>query len=120
RIMLGTFALSSGYYGKYYAKAQAARNNVRADFERLFREVDVLAGPTMPTVAFRFGEKSDPLSMYLSDILTVPANLAGVPAISVPCGKVERLPVGLQLMGRWMEDERVVDVAYAFEQGGSA
>ncbi|HII76995.1 MAG TPA: Asp-tRNA(Asn)/Glu-tRNA(Gln) amidotransferase subunit GatA [Methanolinea sp.] len=120
RIMLGTFALSSGYYGKYYAKAQAARNNVRADFERLFREVDVLAGPTMPTVAFRFGEKSDPLSMYLSDILTVPANLAGVPAISVPCGKVERLPVGLQVMGRWMEDERVVDVAYAFEQGGSA
>ncbi|OPX69520.1 MAG: Amidase [Methanoregulaceae archaeon PtaB.Bin056] len=120
RIMLGTFALSSGYYGKYYAKAQAARNNVRADFERLFREVDVLAGPTMPTVAFRFGEKSDPLSMYLSDILTVPANLAGVPAISVPCGKVEGLPVGLQVMGRWMEDERVVDVAYAFEQGGSA
>ena len=120
RIMLGTFALSSGYYGKYYAKAQAARNNVRADFTRLFREVDILAGPTMPTVAFRFKEKTDPLSMYLSDILTVPANLAGVPAISVPCGRVENLPVGLQIMGRWMDDERVVDVAYAFEQGGSA
>jgi aspartyl-tRNA(Asn)/glutamyl-tRNA(Gln) amidotransferase subunit A len=119
RIMLGTFTLSSGYYGKYYAKAQAARNQVRADFERLFREVDVLAGPTMPRVAFKFGEKSDPLSMYLSDILTVPANLAGVPAISVPCGRVEGLPVGLQIMGRWMEDERVVDVGYAFEQGVS-
>ncbi|MBP7120467.1 MAG: Asp-tRNA(Asn)/Glu-tRNA(Gln) amidotransferase subunit GatA [Methanolinea sp.] len=119
RIMLGTFALSSGYYGKYYAKAQAARNNVRADFARLFREVDALAGPTMPTVAFRFGEKSDPLSMYLSDILTVPANLAGVPAISVPCGKVENLPVGLQITGCWMEDERVIDIAYAFEQGRS-
>ena len=117
RIMLGTFALSSGYYGKYYAKAQAARENVRRDFARLFREVDVLAGPTMPTIAFKLGEKSDPLSMYLSDILTVPANLAGVPAISVPCGKVDGMPVGLQIMGRHMEDERVIDVAYACEQG---
>jgi len=119
RIMIGTFALSSGYYGKYYAKAQAARRNVREDFGRLFAEVDVIAGPTMPTVAFRFGEKSDPLAMYLSDILTVPANLAGVPAISVPCGKVEGLPVGLQIMGRWMEDERVIDIAYAYEQGAN-
>ncbi len=117
RIMLGTFALSSGYYGKYYAKAQAARENVRRDFARLYREVDVLAGPTMPTIAFKLGEKSDPLSMYLSDILTVPANLAGVPAISVPCGKVDGMPVGLQIMGRHMEDERVIDVAYACEQG---
>ena len=88
RIMLGTFALSIGYYGKYYAKAQVARENVKADFARIFSEVDVIAGPTMPTIAFRLGEKSDPLSMYLSDILTVPANLAGIPAISVPCGKV--------------------------------
>jgi aspartyl-tRNA(Asn)/glutamyl-tRNA(Gln) amidotransferase subunit A len=117
RIMLGTFALSSGYYGKYYAKAQAARENVRRDFARLYQEVDVLAGPTMPTIAFKLGEKSDPLSMYLSDILTVPANLAGVPAISVPCGKVDGMPVGLQIMGRHMEDERVIDVAYACEQG---
>jgi len=70
----------------------------------------------MPTVAFRLGEKTDPLSMYLSDILTVPANLAGIPAISVPCGRVDSLPVGLQLMGRQFEDERVVDVAYAYEQ----
>ncbi len=116
RIMLGTFALSSGYYGKYYAKAQAARALVRADFDRLFSKVDLLAGPTMPTVAWRFGEKSDPLSMYLSDVLTVPANLAGVPAISVPCGKVAGLPVGLQLIGRSMQDELVIDAAYTYEK----
>jgi aspartyl-tRNA(Asn)/glutamyl-tRNA(Gln) amidotransferase subunit A len=116
RIMLGTFALSSGYYGKYYAKAQAARQRVTDDFSRLFTEVDIIAGPTMPTIAFRLGEKTDPLSMYLSDILTVPANLAGIPAISVPCGKVDGMPVGLQLMGRRFEDERVIDLAYTYEQ----
>jgi len=116
RIMLGTFALSSGYYGKYYAKAQIARENVRNDFARLFKEVDVIAGPTMPTVAFKLGEKSDPLSMYLADILTVPANLAGIPAISVPCGIAGGMPVGLQIMGRPFEDETVIDVAYAYEQ----
>ncbi len=116
RIMLGTFALSAGYAGRYYAKAQVARRNIKEDFERAFCEVDIIAGPTMPTVAFRLGEKTDPLSMYLSDILTVPANLAGVPAISVPCGRVDGLPVGLQLMGRQFEDERVVDAAFAYEQ----
>jgi aspartyl-tRNA(Asn)/glutamyl-tRNA(Gln) amidotransferase subunit A len=116
RIMLGTFALSSGYYGKYYAKAQIARENVKKDFARILSDVDVIVGPTMPTIAFKLGEKSDPLSMYLSDILTVPANLAGIPAISVPCGTVENMPVGLQVMGRPFEDERVVDVAYAYEQ----
>jgi len=116
RIMLGTFALSSGYYGKYYAKAQVARENIKADFNRIFRDVDVIAGPTMPTIAFKLKEKSDPLSMYLADILTVPANLAGIPAISVPCGKSEGMPVGLQIMGRMFDDERVVDVAYAYEQ----
>ncbi len=116
RIMLGTFALSSGYYGKYYAKAQIARQNVKADFDRIFAGVDVIAGPTMPSIAFTLGEKSDPLSMYLADILTVPANLAGIPAISVPCGKVHGMPVGLQIMGRPFEDELVMDVAYAHEQ----
>lgn len=116
RIMLGTFALSSGYYGKYYAKAQSARQQVKNDFMRLYKQVDVLAGPTMPTIAFRLGEKADPLSMYLSDILTVPANLAGVPAISIPCGTVEGMPVGLQIMGRPFEDEVVIDTAYAYEQ----
>jgi aspartyl-tRNA(Asn)/glutamyl-tRNA(Gln) amidotransferase subunit A len=119
RIMLGTFALSSGYYGKYYAKAQVARENVRADFARIFRDADVIAGPTMPTIAFKLKEKSDPLSMYLSDILTVPVNLAGIPAISVPCGKVQGMPVGLQIMGRPFGDERVIDVAYAYEQAVS-
>jgi aspartyl-tRNA(Asn)/glutamyl-tRNA(Gln) amidotransferase subunit A len=117
--MLGTFALSSGYYGKYYAKAQVARGNVKKDFARIFSEVDVIGGPTMPTIAFKLGEKSDPLSMYLSDILTVPVNLAGIPAISVPCGKTGGMPVGLQIMGRPWEDERVIDVAYAYEQGCS-
>lgn len=116
RVMLGTFALSAGYYGRYYAKAQIARDMVREDFARLFREVDLVAGPTMPTIAFRRGEKSDPLSSYLADILTVPANLAGIPAISVPCGEVEGMPVGLQLMGRHFQDELVVDTAYAYEQ----
>jgi aspartyl-tRNA(Asn)/glutamyl-tRNA(Gln) amidotransferase subunit A len=116
RIMLGTFALSAGYAGRYYAKAQVARRNIQQDFERAFREVDIIAGPTMPTVAFRLGEKTDPLSMYLSDILTVPANLAGIPSISVPCSSVDSLPVGLQLMGRQFEDERVIDAAYAYEQ----
>lgn len=118
RIMLGTFALSSGYYGKYYAKAQAARQMVRDDFQRLFSEVDLLAGPTMPTVAFRLGEKTDPLSMYLSDILTVPANLAGIPAISIPCGEVEGMPVGLQIMGPRFHDENVIDAAFAYELEG--
>jgi aspartyl-tRNA(Asn)/glutamyl-tRNA(Gln) amidotransferase subunit A len=120
RILLGTFALSAGYYGKYYGKAQAARAGVRADFDRLFRDVDVLAGPTMPTVAFRLGELADPLSMYLADVLTVPANLAGVPAISVPCGEVDGLPVGLQLTGRPFADEQLIDMAAAYERETAA
>ncbi|HWQ67334.1 MAG TPA: Asp-tRNA(Asn)/Glu-tRNA(Gln) amidotransferase subunit GatA [Methanospirillum sp.] len=118
RIILGTFSLAAGYYGRYYQKAQTARQMVKDDFDRLFKEVDIIAGPTMPTVAFKLKEKSDPLQMYLSDILTVPANLAGVPAISVPCGTVQGMPVGLQLMGRHFEDERVIDTAFTYEQGG--
>ena len=117
RIILGTFSLAAGYYGRYYQKAQTARQMVRDDFERIFRDVDVIAGPTMPDIAFKLGEKSDPLQMYLSDILTVPANLAGVPALSVPCGKINNMPVGLQLIGRYFEDERIIDTAYAYEQG---
>lgn len=116
RIMLGTFALSAGYYGKYYAKAQIAKQNVRKDFIRVFKDVDVIAGPTMPNIAFRLGEKSDPLEMYLSDILTVPANLAGVPAISVPCGTVDKMPVGFQIIGKHFDDEAVIDTAAAYEQ----
>ena len=119
RIILGTFSLAAGYYGRYYHKAQTARQMVRDDFTRLFKDVDLIAGPTMPSIAFKLQEKSDPLQMYLSDILTVPANLAGVPAISVPCGKVEGMPVGLQLMGRHFEDEKVIDAAFAYEQGAA-
>jgi len=116
RIMLGTFALSAGYYGKYYAKACIARDNIRNDFLRVLKDVDLIAGPTMPNVAPKIGELENPLEMYLSDILTVPANLAGVPAISVPCGKVAGMPVGLQLIGTHFDEEGVVDAAYAFEQ----
>ncbi|MBS1194574.1 MAG: glutamyl-tRNA(Gln) amidotransferase, subunit [Methanomicrobia archaeon] len=97
-----------------------ARQHVREDYARLFRDVDLLAGPTMPTVAWKIGAKSDPLSMYLADILTVPANLAGVPAVSVPCGSVEGLPVGLQLTGRPFEDEQVMNAAFAYEQAVKA
>jgi aspartyl-tRNA(Asn)/glutamyl-tRNA(Gln) amidotransferase subunit A len=114
RIMLGTLTLSAGYAGKYYAKALAARQRITRDFERVFCDVDVIAGPTTPTVAFRPGEKVSPLS--IAGTLTAPANLAGIPAISVPCGDVDGLPVGLQVMGRRFEDERVIDVAYAYEQ----
>lgn len=89
---------------------------VREDFARIFTDVDIIAGPTMPTVAYKLGEKNDPLQMYLSDILTVPANLAGVPALSVPCGHIEKMPVGLQIMGKPFDDEIVIDAAYAYEQ----
>lgn len=119
RIILGTFSLAAGYYGRYYQKAQTARQMVREDFERILRDVDIIAGPTMPDIAFKLGEKSDPLQMYLADILTVPANLAGVPAISVPCGTVDSMPVGLQLIGRHFEDEKVIDTAFAYEQGAA-
>ncbi|WP_373838143.1 Asp-tRNA(Asn)/Glu-tRNA(Gln) amidotransferase subunit GatA [Methanospirillum sp.] len=117
RVILGTFSLAAGYYGRYYQKAQTARQLVRNDFHRLFKDYDVIASPTMPDIAFRFGKMSDPLMMYLSDILTVPANLAGIPALSLSCGKVDGMPVGLQLMGRHFEDERIIDTAFAFEQG---
>lgn len=117
RILLGSFALSAGYKGKYYAKAQAARQMVRNDFARLFQTVDMLAGPTMPCVALPLGETSDPLSMYLADILTVPANLAGVPALSVPCGTAHNLPVGLQLIGRHCAEDEILSAALAFEEG---
>ncbi len=117
RIILGTFSLATGYFGRYYHKAQTARQMVKDDFTRLFNDVDLIAGPTMPSIAFKLKEKSDPLQMYLSDILTVPANLAGVPAISVPCGLVDHMPVGLQLIGRHFEDEKVIDAAFSYEQG---
>lgn len=112
RIMLGTYALSAGYYDAYYLQAQKMRTLIRQDFEKVFREVDCLVTPTAPTTAFKIGEKiDDPLTMYLADIYTVSANVAGVPAISVPCGEVGKLPVGLQIMAPWFNEEKLFEVA---------
>ncbi|MDN5347167.1 MAG: aspartyl-tRNA(Asn)/glutamyl-tRNA(Gln) amidotransferase subunit [Clostridia bacterium] len=117
RIMLGTYALSSGYYDAYYLKALKVRTLIRRDFEQAFKRFDVLATPTSPTVAFRLGEKAgDPLAMYLSDLFTIPVNMAGLPAISIPCGFSQGLPVGLQLIGKPFDEETLLRVAYAFEQ----
>jgi aspartyl-tRNA(Asn)/glutamyl-tRNA(Gln) amidotransferase subunit A len=118
RIMLGTYALSAGYYEAYYKKAQQVRTLIRRDFEQAFEQVDVLIAPTAPTPAFDIGEKiGDPLQMYLSDVFTVPVNLAGIPGISLPCGfNSTGLPIGLQIIGRPFDEETVLRVAYAFEQ----
>jgi aspartyl-tRNA(Asn)/glutamyl-tRNA(Gln) amidotransferase subunit A len=118
RIMLGTYSLSSGYYDAYYKKAQQVRTLIKKDFEDAFRDADVIVTPTSPTPAFKIGEKtSDPLQMYLSDIFTISVNLAGVPAISVPCGFTSGgLPVGLQLIGKHFNEETLLKVAYAYEQ----
>ena len=116
RIMLGTYALSEGYYGRYYLKALKVRTLIKGDFDRAFKDVDVLAAPTMPMPAFRIGEKSDdPLSMYLADVNTLPVNLAGVPSISVPCGFAGRLPIGMQLIGDLFAEPTLIQAAYAFE-----
>ncbi|HEV2663811.1 MAG TPA: Asp-tRNA(Asn)/Glu-tRNA(Gln) amidotransferase subunit GatA [Blastocatellia bacterium] len=117
RIMLGTFVLSSGYYDAYYEKAQRVRAMLANDFAEAFKKCDVIATPTSPTPAFRIGEKSDdPLAMYLSDIYTVTVNLAGVPAISVPCGLSSAgLPIGLQLIGNHFDEARLLNAAYAYE-----
>ena len=118
RIMLGTYALSSGYYDAYYGKAQAVRTLICQDFRTAFNEVDLIVTPVTPTPAFRLGEKSeDPLQMYLSDIYTISINLAGVPAISVPCGFSKAgLPIGMQLIGRAFEEETLLRAAHAYEQ----
>ncbi|MGE6631646.1 Asp-tRNA(Asn)/Glu-tRNA(Gln) amidotransferase subunit GatA [Bacillus sp. NPDC077027] len=117
RIMLGTFALSSGYYDAYYIKAQKVRTLIKKDFEDVFEKYDVIVGPTTPTPAFKIGEKtSDPLTMYANDILTIPVNLAGVPGISVPCGFANGLPLGLQIIGKHFDEGTVYRVAHAYEQ----
>ncbi len=118
RIMLGTYALSTGYYDAYYLKAQKARTLIIEDFEKAWEKVDVIASATSPETAFRIGEKTDdPLKMYLSDILTIPCNIAGLPGISVPCGfSSENLPIGLQIMGKPFDEQTVLNVAYAYEQ----
>ena len=118
RIMLGTFALSSGNYEEYFEKAQKVRTLIKQDFENAFEKYDVIIGPTTPTTAFKFGEKTDdPLAMYANDVLTVPVNLAGVPAMSVPCGfSSEGLPIGLQIIGKHFDEETVYRAAHAYEQ----
>ena len=117
RIILGTFALSSGYYDAYYLRAQKVRTLIRRDFERAFAACDVVATPTTPTPAFRLGEKTgDPLQMYLADIVTVPANLAGLPGLSLPCGLARGLPVGLQLLARSFEEETLLRAGAAFQK----
>lgn len=120
RIMLGTFALSSGYYDAYYKKAQKVRTLIKNDFDKVFEKYDVIVGPTTPTPAFKVGEKiADPLTMYANDILTIPVNLAGVPAISVPCGLVDGLPVGLQIIGKAFDESTIYKTAYAYEQAAN-
>lgn len=118
RIMLGTYVLSAGYYDAYYDKAQRVRTLIKGDFDQAFEKVDLLLAPTTPTTAFRIGEKiDDPLQMYLSDVYTVPINLAGVPAISLPCGTdPDGMPIGLQIVGPHFGEERILRAAYAFEE----
>lgn len=118
RIMLGTYALSAGYYEAYYKKAQQVRTLIKQDFEKVLKEVDVIITPTSPTPAFKLGEKTeDPLQMYLSDIFTISVNLAGVPGISIPCGfTTNNLPVGMQIIGKHFDEESILKVAFAYEQ----
>jgi len=119
--MTGTYVLSAGYYDAYYLKAQQVRRLITADFERAFAEVDVVVGPTSPTAAFELGAKtSDPITMYLNDIYTIGANLAGLPAASIPCGFVDengrQLPVGLQIIGPHFAEARLLNVAHQYQR----
>ncbi len=117
RILTGTFALSAGYYDAYYLKAQQIRRLISDDFRRAFEQVDMIMGPTSPTVAFRLGEKADdPITMYLSDIYTIAVNLAGLPGLSLPVGFVGQLPVGLQLIGNYFAEERLLNAAHRYQQ----
>jgi aspartyl-tRNA(Asn)/glutamyl-tRNA(Gln) amidotransferase subunit A len=118
RIMLGTYALSAGYYDAYYLKAQRVRTLLTRDFEDAFKKVDAIVAPTSPTAAFKLGEKvDDPLAMYLADIYTVTANLAGIPGISIPCGQTrEKLPIGLQIFGKHFDEATILRVANAYEK----
>ncbi len=117
RVMLGTYALSTGYYDEYYAKAAKVRTLVKRDFKDAFQKCDVIVGPVSPTTAWNLGEKiDDPLRMYLSDIYTISANLAGIPGLSVPCGFSDELPVGLQILGKHFDEETILRVGFAYEQ----
>ena len=115
--MLGTYALSAGYYDAYYLKAQKIRTLIKQDFDNALQEYDALVTPTSPTTAFRLGEKiDDPLQMYLSDICTLPASIAGIPAISIPAGFADNLPVGMQIIGKAFSEETLLRIASAYEQ----
>jgi aspartyl-tRNA(Asn)/glutamyl-tRNA(Gln) amidotransferase subunit A len=116
--MLGTYALSAGYYDAYYLKAQKVRTLIKNDFEAAFGKVDILITPTTPTTAFKAGEKTaDPLSMYLSDLMTIPVNLAGLPGISIPCGFDEQgMPIGIQIIANVLREDLLLQAAYAYEQ----
>jgi len=117
RIMLGTYALSSGYYDAYYKKAQKVRTLIKQDFDRVFENYDVVVSPTSPDVAFKAGAKTqDPVQMYMSDICTIPVNIAGLPGISIPCGFAEGLPIGLQIIGKAFDEAAIIKTAYAYEQ----
>ncbi|MBI2974477.1 MAG: Asp-tRNA(Asn)/Glu-tRNA(Gln) amidotransferase subunit GatA, partial [Deltaproteobacteria bacterium] len=117
RIMLGTYVLSSGYYDAYYRKAQCVRTLIKNDFAGAFAKVDAIVSPTAPTPAFKIGEKTDdPLQMYLADIFTTPVNLAGLPAISIPCGaSKDRLPIGMQIIGKHLDEAKILNLAYNYE-----
>ena len=117
RIMLGTYSLSAGTYDAYYKKAQQARTLIKQDYDKIFEQYDVIVGPTAPTAAFKIGENvDDPMTMYANDILTIPINLAGVPAISIPCGFDGDLPLGLQIIGKHFDEETIYRTAFAYEQ----
>jgi aspartyl-tRNA(Asn)/glutamyl-tRNA(Gln) amidotransferase subunit A len=116
RILVGTYVLSHGYYDAYYLQAQRIRRLIAGDFAEAFRHCDVILGPTSPTTAFRLGEKaSDPVQMYLSDIYTIAVNLAGLPGMSIPCGFADGLPVGLQLIGDYFTEARLLNVAHRYQ-----
>lgn len=120
RIMLGTYALSSGYYDAYYVKAQKVRTLIKQDFDLAFEHVDAIVAPTSPTVAFEMGSRTDdPYAMYLADVFTIPANMAGIPGISLPCGFSDGLPVGLQLLGKSFDEANLLSIAHAFEQAAN-
>ena len=116
RIMLGTYVLSSGYYDAYYKKAMQVRTLIRKDFDEVFQKVDVLLTPTSPVVAYPLDAKMDPLTIYMLDVTTIPVNMAGLPGISIPCGFADGMPVGVQLIGKALDEETLLRAAYTFEQ----
>jgi aspartyl-tRNA(Asn)/glutamyl-tRNA(Gln) amidotransferase subunit A len=115
--MLGTYALSAGYYDAYYVKAQKVRTLIKREFDKAFEKYDALVTPTSPMVPFKLGERlEDPMQMYLSDICTLPVNIAGIPAISIPAGFVDNLPIGMQIIGKPFSEETLLRIAFAYEQ----